>query len=391
MFNIPCIQSLFCSEKNNVISLTKCCITVLIIMILLLSILIFTDIFNVREHMYPETDGWEQNLCFFQMNDTLRNVLVDYKVDRKISDYTLYFPCGYDFTEEEIRQINVVPGVKYFIIDGIDIMTSKDRLWNCVQQYYGLNETRKLMPNSYTLHNSNDMKRFEYEYVPNKIYILKKNIQRQEGLRITKHKDDIINGLKHDYVIAQELLQDPYLINGRKINMRFYVLTVCYETKMQMYVYNDGFMYYTREKYQKNTLTDEHNITTGYIDRQVYKENPLTHQDFRDYLDSEHIHSHLVFIKIYELLAKVWRTFKGKIGMNPKLKHNVTFQLFGVDIALNEKLEPMIIEINKGPDMDAKDERDSKLKYNVMRDIFRVINCKNFKNIKEENGFIHMV
>ena len=44
-------------------------------------------------------------------------------------------------------------------------------------------------------------------------------------------------------------------------------------------------MYYTKEYFKTNSLEYGPNITTGYIDRQVYQENPLTLDDFRKYLD----------------------------------------------------------------------------------------------------------
>jgi len=48
---------------------------------------------------------------------------------------------------------------------------------------------------------------------------MKKNIQRQGGLLPTKN---LLHHLTQGYVIAQKLLQDPYLISGRKINCRVY-------------------------------------------------------------------------------------------------------------------------------------------------------------------------
>ncbi len=53
---------------------------------------------------------------------------------------------------------------------------------------------------------------------------------------------------------------------------------------------------------------------------------------------------------------------------------NNSFQLFGADIAVNNKLEPLLIEINKGPSLDAKDERDKMVKMNVVTDIFALLN-----------------
>ena len=47
-----------------------------------------------------------------------------------------------------------------------------------------------------------------------------------------------------------------------------------------MYVYNDGFMYYTPRIWKPKSRNLNEIITTGYIDRQVYVDNPLTIKDF---------------------------------------------------------------------------------------------------------------
>ena len=116
-------------------------------------------------------------------------------------------------------------------------------------------------------------------------------------IEINKKRDIIFNEIiknkendeKNDYpyVVVQELLQDPYTISGRKINLRVYVLVVKNNNKTNLYIYSDGFMYYTAELFQKNSTDTKINITTGYIDRKVYEENPLTHNDFKSYLDSD--------------------------------------------------------------------------------------------------------
>ena len=46
----------------------------------------------------------------------------------------------------------------------------------------------------------------------------------------------------------------------------------------------NGFVYYTPKKYSNESLHFDHNITTGYIDRKIYEENPLTLKDFYDHL-----------------------------------------------------------------------------------------------------------
>ena len=66
--------------------------------------------------------------------------------------------------------------------------------------------------------------------------------------------------------------------------------------------------------------------------------------------------------------------FRNKIGVKEKLKQNKKFQLYGIDIAVNDDLSVKLMEINKGPDIGAKDKRDSELKLNLVRDIFKTVN-----------------
>jgi hypothetical protein len=160
-------------------------------------------------------------------------------------------------------------------------------------------------------------------------------------------------------------------------------------------------MYYTKDMFVKNSPNEGPNITTGYIDREIYKENPLTHYDLREYLDrndrllspiERHLKlrggklSSIYFTRIYKLLSDVFTAFIGKICNGEKLYNNVTFQLFGIDIAMNDNYNPMIMEVNKGPDMEAKDERDSNLKHKVVQDIMQIINIA-----EGDNDFIQVL
>ena len=58
---------------------------------------------------------------------------------------------------------------------------------------------------------------------------------------------------------------------------------------------------------------------------------------------------------------------------NKKLSHHIRFQVFGSDVAPTENLDAYLMEINKGPDLNAKDERDKQVKLGMQRDIFKVI------------------
>ena len=59
---------------------------------------------------------------------------------------------------------------------------------------------------------------------------------------------------------------------------------------------------------------------------------------------------------------------------NDKIK----FQIYGVDIQPDANLDVKLIEINKGPDLNSKDERDGAVKYKMQQDLFKVINPDQF-------------
>ena len=329
-----------------------------------------------------------------QIDVILSNVLYENNIQQTYNnkDWTLYIPSSYDNVREEIDKIvGITSFSKIFIMDNADQLCCKNHIWTHLVNKYGRTQAQNIMPTTYVLYNYYDMELFEKEYNQNTIYILKKNIQQQKGLLITKNKNDILNGFKNNYVIVQDLLQDPYLINGRKINMRFYLLIICDNGQTTAYVFNDGFMYYTKNKFTKGTMDSDTNITTGYIDRQVYIDNPLTHGDFREHLNTKYENknqSNVFFISVNNLLSNVVIAVKDVISRKDnKIWNTFNFQLFGVDIAVSDTLQPKLMEINKGPDLGVKDDRDKIIKTKLISDLLEIINLK---QMSQENGYVQI-
>lgn len=321
---------------------------------------------------------------------------------------SLIMPCTYETIDEEITHIinknikNNINGknVRIFMLKNTDYLVSKIVLWLIIKYYYE-GEASKLMPYTWNLNNTNDIDNFRNNFSKDKLYIIKNNSQRQEGLLILDDLDEIINS-KNNYLLIQELLQDPYLINGRKINLRVYCLFIKdINGNVQVSIYNDGFMYYTPDLFEKKNKEFSKNITTGYIDRKIYQENPLTHNDFRIYLDSNRNLSDIennikniknlkisdyVFNKIYELLKDIFNIYVNILTIDDL---GIGFQLYGADIAINDDLNPLVMEINKGPDLSAKDERDRKLKFKLSEDILKSVGL--LPNNNNNNNFIIVI
>jgi len=298
------------------------------------------------------------------------------------NNFNYYIPCGYNKCEKEIKGIkNIKTGQKIFIIDGCDNVVSKVRLWNSLKKEYG-KETNKIMPQTFILNNKKDLIEFKKFYklqTKNNTckFILKNKKQRQLGLKLTSKYKDIIQAKNQGFMLVQYFLPNPFLIAGRKINLRYYLLLVCKNGQVSGYIHDRGFVYYTPKTFLPNNIEFERNITTGYIDRKIYKNNPLTLNDFKQFIGKEsknwNQEIHLLFGKIMKVLTK-------KVCNINKLKNTIRFQLFGVDIAPSNKLKPQIMEINKGPDMGAKDERDKNEKFIVLKDIFNLIEQEDNSN-----------
>lgn len=390
----------------------------------------------VTNHKSHKIKWMRSPTCKYKLDKTTEEVFRELNIEptKNQSEADLILPCGYNNINEEIQTLPNVYNIpkndipksnipkRVLIIEGADEITAKNYLWKNLFNEYGLKKSCELSPNTYLLtepQRSIDIIRLEEGHKPGKLYIMKKNIQRQTGLEIVDNIDIIKNNPK-GYVLAQDLLEDSYLVNGRKINLRVYIIVVCHKNKKHVYMFNDGFMYYTKQPFVKGDKSPDNHITTGYVDRDVYVKNPLTHTDFKKYLDmneGDKYHetnnprtlsqlenniryqgydiSEVVFDRIQKLIYDVFMSFKNVICRcnddynNPvPICNDYAVQIFGADVAINENLHPQIIEINKGPDLSPKDERDGVVKHKMFSDMLEIIGIKHLTN---ENGFIHIL
>lgn len=298
---------------------------------------------------------------------------------KKVKDdsWDYYLPCGYNRCESDILSFkNNKTGKKIFMIDGCDWVASKVGLWKLIKKEFG-RYSHYIMPETFILSDSEDIENFKKFYLEKKQknsdckFILKNFKQRQEGLRLANDLTTIFNSVGDGFKIVQDFLENPYIVSGRKVNLRYYLLITCYKGTIKGYLYRDGFVYYTPKFFKKNSMDFKETITTGYIDRKVYEENPLTTQDFRDKIGKEKATK---FDNNVVLTMKaVMKALSKEICSNKKLDQHTRFQIFGADIAPDENLNVTIMEINKGPDIGFKDEKDGALKKNMVEDVFKII------------------
>jgi len=366
-------------------------ILIIILVILVLKICYFDNINNFT------IEGFSDFYSECTLNNIMNKIVKKYNMDHNEGNYEYYIPCEYNTCEERVKKFeSETSSKKIFLIDGCDWPASKIHLWKLLKDYYGNDKASTLMPQTYLLDDARDLKLIEEHFTSNlkkrkdHMYILKNYAQRQEGLKIVQSYEEIMDGYNNGFYLVQDYLYRPFLISNRKVNFRYYTLIVCRNGGIEGYIHNNGFVYYTPEFYDENDPAFDKHITTGYIDRKIYDENPLTLDDFRDHLD--HIRDGLSLKwdnNVNLLMHQIIKAISTKVCKNKKLKHHVLFQLFGSDVAPTEDLGAYLMEINKGPDLGAKDERDKEVKSKVQEDIIKLIDGVDKDGNKyKNNGFV---
>lgn len=342
--------------------------------------------------------GYKRNPSNFMMNTSLQTVYAKHSIIPITNDINakkiIFMPSAYDLISYEISLMQKTKNNYYYIINDIDLLVGKDFLWENLYRYYG-NNVLNYSPNSYIPCDTFSIERLKKDYKNGKLYIAKKNIQRQEGIQIINDKNELFQLIKDKEVaIIQELLQNPMTIDGHKINLRVYILIVINKNVCNVYVYNDGFMYYTPKKFVLNSIDKDVNITTGYIDRKIYEKNPLTHKDFMEYLDqnneneSNDITSKRVTNNILNLIKNVLKPYTKLFVDKQAFYGSVQYQIMGADVAIDDKGEAHIMEVNKGPDLGGKDERDTKLKCLLVEHMLEIVGIL---PMSESNEFIKVI
>ena len=352
------------------------CAFILIIVVAYL----FLKFYNEKERNIHEDFGNYISACN-RLPRAVNNALAQNKISQGNSnDWEYYLPCAYTFCEKNILKFeDMETGKKIFMLDGCDWIASKVAIWSLIKNEFG-HRANEIMPETFVLSDRLDNDRFKKYYRFKKSldhrhkFIAKNFKQRQKGLKLVNNLSEINDSIRNDFKVIQDYLENPFLISGHKVNLRYYLLITCYQSKINGYIFDDGFLYYTPKVFEKFSNDVDKNITTGYIDRKIYDENPLTLTDFHKHIGNENT---IIWKK--EVLYKfslIMKALSNRICSNKNLDKHFKFQVFGADIAPDENLKATLMEINKGPDLGYKDGRDGDLKKSMVEDIFKIAELK---------------
>lgn len=319
------------------------------------------------------------------LNDVFKTNNINKTYNNK---WDIYLPCGYNYVEKELTEINPISNKQIiFGISGCDSIVSKNKLWESLNKYYGRKTAKRIMPETWILNDKQEMNLFIKQYDNKQMYILKKNVQRKEGLKLTKNLQEIMDGKLENYKVVQKYNTNLFLINNRKVNLRIYLLIVCQKGVVNAYLHKNGKCIYTNKEYNDNVFDFESNITSYHLDMEVYKKNPFSFKELSVFLKKKKKNPDLLFKRINHIIYLTILSVKHNLCNLKNIYHNKTFQLFGLDVIFDNNMNPYLLEFNKGPDMIPRNNIDNKMKFKVEEDIFNILQIVNYNKKNQQNGF----
>lgn len=357
------------------------------LVILLFSILCFIYFYRNTQEDFTQYKRCEKK----PVVGIMKTIFNNFNLTKTSENYDLYIPCGYNGVETELKSLTLEDpeGIKIFGIDGCDSIVSKNRLWSSLKSCFGNEIASNIMPQTCILNDKTDMKYFEKSFDSDKIYILKKNLQRKQGILLSKNLNEIKSAKNNKYKIVQHFV-DSYIINKRKMNLRIYFLMVILPNgEKKGYIHKLGKCLYTsRDLSSSYEPVFEEHITNSYIlEKSIYDNNPQSLQELEDYLSKFYKNPHSLFKKLDKLFSQFFKCIKDNLGNLQNLEGSTRFQLFGADVIFDNTLTPYLLEVNKGPDMKYKDEKDKEMKTKVYLDVFDKAGVISVNDPKYINGF----
>ncbi|XP_072933523.1 uncharacterized protein [Epargyreus clarus] len=257
----------------------------------------------------------------------------------------------------------------------------KDRLWRNLQKLaakYGVSEFG-IMPKTYVLPHDLKMLKHDWEKYAanNERWIIKPPASaRGTGIKVVSAWTQIP---KKRPVVVQRYVAKPYLINGNKFDMRLYVLVTSVHP-LRIYLYRDGLARFASVKYndELTSLNDRYMHLTNYSINRLSK-NYTPNEDFSaceghkwtlqtlfHYLKTERkVDTDALWNSMKDLVIKT--IISGEASISSLTKANITsryncYELFGIDVLLDEDLKPWLLEVNISPSLHSASPLDIHVK-----------------------------
>ncbi|KAI8620013.1 tubulin-tyrosine ligase family-domain-containing protein [Chytriomyces sp. MP71] len=180
--------------------------------------------------------------------------------------------------------------------------------------------------------------------------------------------------------IVQRYIENPYLIGGKKFDLRIYVLCTSY-SPLIVHIHRNGFCRFSNHQFTMN-VKDISNLYIHATNVAIQKHSPNYDSDkgckwllrnLKTYLTTKH-GTQAVNTLFTDMEALVVRSLLSVQKVMIHDKH--CFELYGYDILIDSDLKPWLLEVNASPSLTAETQFDYDLKYQMLNDAFDVLDLE---------------
>ncbi|XP_075368767.1 tubulin monoglutamylase TTLL4 [Mycteria americana] len=189
-------------------------------------------------------------------------------------------------------------------------------------------------------------------------------------------------------LLVQRYLHKPYLIGGKKFDLRIYVYVTCYDP-LRVYLFKDGLVRFASCKYSSSmkSLSNKFVHLTNYSVNKKnteYKSNSdetacqghkWALKALWSYLNQKGVNSEAIWEKIKDIVIKTIIASEPYVNSLVKMyvrRPYCCHELFGFDIMLDENLKPWILEVNISPSLHSNSPLDVSIKGQMIRDLLNL-------------------
>jgi tubulin polyglutamylase TTLL6/13 len=262
----------------------------------------------------------------------------------------------------------------------------------------------KFFPQTYLLPAEYSEFKHQFSSGGPKVFIVKPEASCQgRGIFLTKTWENVQPG---EHYVVQRYLQKPFLLDGLKFDLRLYVLLAGCDP-LRIYLYDDGLGRFATEEYVTPTGNNIDNMCIHLTNYAINKDNPnFVFNKSAEEDNVGHKRSLKAVMKTLEErghdVKALWNDIKKIIiktfcSVQPILAHNykscqpdepannMCFEILGLDIILDHKLKPWLLEVNHTPSFTADTPLDKVMKRGVIRDALQLMNISSNHRIKYKN------
>ena len=178
--------------------------------------------------------------------------------------------------------------------------------------------------------------------------------------------------------------------------MRLYLLVTGF-CPLKIYLFDDGLARFCSEKYDLDPekMSDRYIHLTNYSINKTsvnFQQNNSTNEEFGEkwtlftlkrYFKKNNLNFEAVWLKIKDIIVKIILSVTDiaiPLIKPLNLSSGNLYELYGVDILLDETLNPWLMEVNLNPSLNCDSQLDLKVKSKLLTDIFNIIGAFPFSH-----------